>query len=623
MTRISELLLNFAINATWQIPVIFAVAALGAFSLRNAAARYRYGLWLATLMLSLLGPLWTISEFSTSALPTPSTINLKQSVSRPPIIQEAATPTTSAPETSAGSSHLLSRRRQVVNTSTRWLSALSIVYALFVLFRICRLARQWRSQLQLRESAIRPALRSVEAIAQRCRTAMEVKGIQVFCSPLAVVPATLGARNPIIVLPDNLVDEAEEETLVSVIGHEMAHVSRRDFATNLICELVCLPISFHPLTYFIKRRIHQNRELACDELVTQRLLAPQAYARSLVRVAQTTMARSEVFIMGMYDGSALEERIMKLTQRKRRLALHVARPLTAVVLCVLGAVMFSLSGFSFDLRSYASQSFVPASPVRVASTPEPPEPIVASAHAGQSGKPSVDSPNAQQRAQAACAAGRRHAVEEIPTLILMLGDDSPTELLRCWDTGSWSPALQTFKHPSPGEQAALALASMGRTAFEPLANQLDNKNSTVVRNAAWAIGELTAMPPGSRASAVPQLTSLLSDEDEWVRMAAARALGELRDERATERLLVTLSDSDWRVRALATWALSEMKDARAVKALCYLLLSDSQAQVRRGAAEALGEIRSPEAMPSLQQALNDPETSVRAKVAWAIKEIEG
>jgi HEAT repeat protein len=37
----------------------------------------------------------------------------------------------------------------------------------------------------------------------------------------------------------------------------------------------------------------------------------------------------------------------------------------------------------------------------------------------------------------------------------------------------------------------------------------------------------------------------------------------------------------------------------------------------------LGEIRSAEAMPALKQALNDPETSVRAKVAWAIAEIEG
>jgi HEAT repeat protein len=106
-------------------------------------------------------------------------------------------------------------------------------------------------------------------------------------------------------------------------------------------------------------------------------------------------------------------------------------------------------------------------------------------------------------------------------------------------------------------------------------------------------------------------------------MAAARALGELRDERAGETLIATLNDSQWRVRELAAWALSEMKDERAVKALCDALLTDSQVDVRRAAAEALGEIRSSEAISSLKQALNDPEPRVRSKAGWAISEIDG
>ena len=208
-------------------------------------------------------------------------------------------------------------------------------------------------------------------------------------------------------------------------------------------------------------------------------------------------------------------------------------------------------------------------------------------------------------------------------LIAQLGDDSKTQFVKCWETGRWSPALQTFKHPSPGEQAAIALASFGRPAFVPLSNELDNRNATVRRNAAWAIGELTNMPPGERAAAVPQLISLLGDSDEWVRMAAARALGELRDESALSRLVATLGDEDWRVRELVVWALSEMKDKRAVTALCNVLLSDVRVEVRRGAAEAMGEIRSAEALPYLKQALNDTETRVSAKAAWAISEIEG
>ena len=106
-------------------------------------------------------------------------------------------------------------------------------------------------------------------------------------------------------------------------------------------------------------------------------------------------------------------------------------------------------------------------------------------------------------------------------------------------------------------------------------------------------------------------------------MAAARALGEVRDERALTKLVATLSDDNWRVRELAVWALSEMKDDRAVNALCSVLLSDARTEVRRGAAEALGEIANADALPALKQALNDTEPSVTAKAAWAISEIEG
>ena len=331
-------------------------------------------------------------------------------------------------------------------------------------------------------------------------------------------------------------------------------------------------------------------------------------------------------MLSVFDGRMLEERIRRLTRKRLSLNKWSGRLITAGVIGVLCLSTLLGSAFGFSLRVPIELT----TSIDRSVAPSPSEPtIVAQDPATDRGKQNrlpvanqFDSKTPQALASAACEAGRNQDLDAIPTLVAMLADDRETTPLACYTNGRWTPALDTFKHPSPGEQAALALASMGPAAFSTLTNELNNANAVTRRNAAWAIGELTRMPPDSRASAIPQLITLLGDTDAWVRMAAARAIGEVRDGRATETLIATLSDADWRVRRLAAWALNEMKEKRAVAALCQLLLGDSRAEVRSAAAEALGEIASRDALSSLQRALNDPEVGVRAKANWAIAEIE-
>ena len=614
MVSLSESILTYVVNASWQTIVIVLVAALASLLLRTAPARYRHVLWLTTLAACVIVPLLTLTQKSA----------FNESVLIPVPTRPAVT-AVSAESDSAPLLNLTKRRTQVVNTTSESTSLLLGVYALFIVWRIIRLVRFWRRKETLRFAAgLKPLSPSVESIAQHCQTILGVANISVAQSSSARVPFTIGARRPLIVVPETFCT-ASEERLLSVIGHEMAHVARRDYLTNLICELITLPISFHPLTFVIKRQIDRARELACDELVSKRLLPPKLYARSLVWAADVSaQPRTAALMLTMFDARILEERVMRLTRNRRVLSRRAARAIASVALFALGASTVMLSLFSFELKTQAHAVLMPSASIgsnisniftSATQTPRKPQ-------SPQQSRPerTLSAPSAQERAEAACEAGRASDTEKIPALIAMLADESRTELLRCWNTGRWSPALDTFKQPSPGEQAAIALASMGRSAFQPLVNQLDNGNAAVRRNAAWAIGELTNMPPGERDSAVPQLVSLLSDSDEWVRMAAARALGEVRDRSVVVRLVVALSDSDWRVRQLVVWALSELKDDRAVATLCSVLLSDTREEVRRGAAEALGEIRSAAALPSLKQALNDP--AVSAKAQWAISEIE-
>lgn len=614
MHAASELISNFVLNAGWQIGVIFAVAALASWLLKNGPARYRHTLWVVALVACFVVPLLTATRFVPAgvsrvqvAVPTPVPVQVNTSADQ-----------------DFGIDHLVTRRTKPVNTTARTALFLMLAYVLVVFLRAITLARFWQRKEGLRRSATRAGVPpEIEFVAQRCRSIFGVNAV-VTRSDKARVPYTIGAHRPLILLPAAFCSGADESRLLSVIGHEMAHVARRDFLSNLICELISLPIAFHPLTYLIKRQIDRTRELACDELVTSRVLAPRVYARSLLWAA--TVSRqypSQTFMLSIFDGKILEERIMRLTRSKRRLGPGPARVLMLAALSLLCLSAMSVSMFAFELQTRAR---VLVEPLQMLTQPalvqqDPVAQPVATSERRQ--EPQLNAPTADERAMSACNAGKRGDASAIPSLIAMLADDTRTQPNECWSTGRWSPALQTFKHPSPGEQAAIALASFGRRALAPLMNQLDSPNATVRRNAAWAIGELTAMPPGERTGAAPQLITLLGDSDEWVRMAAARALGELRDRRSLDGLIAGLGDDKWRVRQMAAWALSEMKDARAVPALSSVLLSDARAEVRRGAAEALGEIASAEALPSLKQALNDADPTVSTKVAWAIAEIEG
>jgi HEAT repeat protein len=224
----------------------------------------------------------------------------------------------------------------------------------------------------------------------------------------------------------------------------------------------------------------------------------------------------------------------------------------------------------------------------------------------------LSSSDPTERASAAFSLGRLGAVEAIPALVNLLGDDTPIRPVKCWDYGNWSPALNTFKQSSPGEQAAIALASFSQPAVDPLVAALGSANSSVRRNAAWAIGEIRGGLGANRSAAVDPLIAAMSDEDSWVRAAAAFSLGEMRPRQATETLVAALGDADWRVREMAARALGEMRSRSGVESLTGVLLRDENERVRRMAAWALGEIKDSRALDALNVALNDQDQQVRA-----------
>jgi HEAT repeat protein len=121
--------------------------------------------------------------------------------------------------------------------------------------------------------------------------------------------------------------------------------------------------------------------------------------------------------------------------------------------------------------------------------------------------------------------------------------------------------------------------------------------------------------------AVPHLVKALTSTNPITRGSAAAALGEMAGlDTAPRPLIEMLHDNDAQNRRIAAWALGEIKDAAAA-ALLREELANPEAGVREKAARALGWIADAAAAPLLRGALADPDTGVREAAAWALGKI--
>ncbi|HEX5603253.1 MAG TPA: M56 family metallopeptidase [Pyrinomonadaceae bacterium] len=349
----SQLLLTFLFNAFWQIALIAGTASLGSWLLRNSFARYRHWVQAAALCLAFLVPAFTTSRTLIDNITQPSTPVTFERQSAAPFTNEAVPP---LPETETSALASTFKINQSVG-----LAILGIYFA-FLLYSIFKLIQAWQTTRTIRRRAteIEPN-DSVTQVIHRCGLEFGTRAgsVKVFRSETLPVPVTTGLFNPVIILPESLLREGNVELLTSAIGHEFVHVARRDYLLNLIYELLFVPVSFHPAAALLRRRVRETRELCCDELVAERILNAEVYARSLVKLAgpATPLRRLSVTTtVGIADADILEARIMSLLKKPNlhtrwKKSLLIAVSLLLLVPCAAAAAF----AMRFDVETQEPQ----------------------------------------------------------------------------------------------------------------------------------------------------------------------------------------------------------------------------------------------------------------------------
>lgn len=128
-----------------------------------------------------------------------------------------------------------------------------------------------------------------------CETEAFAGGLERIQSPPAVelrivgadcVPGACGLWHACVVVPEGLSAELEPSELEAVLAHELAHVARRDNLAAGIAHAIATVFWFHPLVWWMERRMLEERENAADELVLRSGARVEDYAAGILKTCR-------------------------------------------------------------------------------------------------------------------------------------------------------------------------------------------------------------------------------------------------------------------------------------------------------------------------------------------------
>lgn len=316
----------YLLNAVWIVPLAAAAAWLASRILRSLGPRAQHLIWIAALLLAVILPVFPVlgsllaSAHTSAKIVAPAVLLNSSAGSAAPHVK--------------GVTILPSALIRVI---------FGISFAALLWFAT-RLAWLLRCTSTLRRDASPIALSpEQQLLLARCLNAFSLRRVDLLAAPRIAGPLTVGVRSPAILVPAGFLDRCTPSEFLAAIGHECAHIRRRDYAKNLLCEILTLPIAFHPVAWLLKAQLAQTREMICDAATAGAVLDPSRYAESLLRLAAAMLAvprAAQLHAIGIFDGNILEKRIM-LIQTKRpvlSLAARCALVLPGALLLLTAAV---------------------------------------------------------------------------------------------------------------------------------------------------------------------------------------------------------------------------------------------------------------------------------------------
>lgn len=339
--------MDAVLNWLWQGSVVAGVSFVMLFALQRAGANVRSAVCWAALLLIVVLP---------------------------------ALPLLSSPTPAAGA-FLPTQTDAVISLPDAWWTSTFVILAAWMVWASIQFVRFVSAIVAIRRARARshafPShLASVLPHWRRVR--FEGRRAPLVLSDSVTSAAVLGWGAPMIAVAPSLVRALDPDDLDRVLIHEWVHVQRRDDVVNVLQVAIRIVAGWHPALWWIDRRLHVEREIACDEVTVAITGSPKLYAECLLKLSTLrSTPRPMQTAPAVFTPSGLRARVVKIVSPHPLIAQRwstTLAALTMVMLCVSsvavgGLTLVEARAFAQPLTSartlapnISSDSQVPAAP---------------------------------------------------------------------------------------------------------------------------------------------------------------------------------------------------------------------------------------------------------------------
>ena len=276
LQQIIQAFLWMLIHSLWQGVLAAALAIVIIQLTKKTSSPIRYNLLLCTIALFVLASAFTFIYELRNSIKDENTNG--STVSKNTILYKSVSSTSGYYQKPIDSFLVLE------DVTNKYANYIVSTWFIFFLFHCIKLISGLSYIRSLSRKNIYPAEDKLLMLLGQLKDQLNLtRPVRLLLSSKINTPVVIGAIKPVILIPVGILCNLSLLETEAILLHELAHIKRNDFLSNLIQTIVDNIFFFNPALIWISSRLREEREVCCDDIALNHLNDSDSYVNALMK----------------------------------------------------------------------------------------------------------------------------------------------------------------------------------------------------------------------------------------------------------------------------------------------------------------------------------------------------